>query len=138
MPPHQSDSQADSDTKEIGALLQAYRNALVKSSAEEVIKLYSSDALLMAQGFPIAKSVKEILEWYKNCFQVITLDVVFEIKEIVVVSAEYAFATTTSEGTVKENGSGKVASESNHELFVIQKVDGEWKLARYCFSASKS
>ena len=102
-----------------------------------MIKLYSSDALLMAQGFPIVSSAKDILTWYENCFKAITLDVVFEIKEIVVTSAEYAFATTTSAGTQKDNASGKETHEGNHELFVIQKVDGAWKLARYCFSTTK-
>jgi ketosteroid isomerase-like protein len=90
----------------------------------------------MAQGFPIVSSATDILAWYQNCFKLITLDVVFEIKEVVVVSDEYAFATTTSAGTQKDNASGEVVNEGNHELFVIQKVDGEWKLARYCFSTT--
>ena len=102
-----------------------------------MIKLYTSDALLMAQGFPIVSSKDSIFSWYKQCFQKITLDVVFEIQEIVVTSEEYAFATTTSAGTQKDNSSGKTANEGNHELFIIQKVDGSWKLARYCFSTTK-
>jgi ketosteroid isomerase-like protein len=103
-----------------------------------VIKLYAPDALLMAQAFPIVSSTEDILTWYENCFKVITLDVVFEIKEIVLVSDEYAFATTTSAGTQKDNASGKVTNEGNHELFVIRKVDGSWKIARYCFSTTKA
>jgi len=91
----------------------------------------------MAQGFPIVKSSGDILTWYENCFKNITLDVVFEIQEVVVVSDEYAFATTTSAGTQKDNASGKTTNEGNHELFVIQKVDGSWKIARYCFSTTK-
>lgn len=124
--------------KQISDLLQSYRNALVESSASDVIKLYTPDALLMAQGFPIVSSAEDILTWYENCFKVITLDVVFEIKEVVVVSEEYAFATTTSAGTQKDNASGKVTNEGNHELFVIQKVDGAWKIGRYCFSTTKA
>jgi len=125
------------DTKAISDLLQSYRNALVKSSPDEVIKLYTSDAWLMAQGFPIVSSKDDILTWYKKCFELITLDVEFEVKEVVVTSDEYAFATTTSAGTQKDNASGKVTHEGNHELFIIQKVSGEWKLARYCFSTTK-
>ncbi len=102
-----------------------------------MIKLYTSDALLMAQGFPIVTSAKDILPWYENCFKLITLDVVFEVKEIVITSDKYAFATTTSAGTQKDNASGKTTNEGNHELFIIQKVDGAWKLARYCFSTTK-
>ncbi|OCT52771.1 Ketosteroid isomerase-like protein [Cladophialophora carrionii] len=131
-------STQDTNSKETADLLQSYRNALVKSSASDVIKLYAPDALLMAQGFPIVCSAEDILTWYENCFKNITLDVVFEIKEIMVVSDEYAFATTTSAGTQKDNASGKVTNEGNHELFVIQKVDRSWKIGRYCFSTTKT
>jgi uncharacterized protein (TIGR02246 family) len=126
------------DKGEIAILLQSYRNALVKSSTPDVIKLYAPDALLMAQGFPIVSGKDSIEKWYDNCFEVITLDVEFEVKEIVITSDKFAFATTTSAGTQKDNASGKTSNEGNHELFVIQKVNGEWKLARYCFSTTKS
>ena len=78
-----------------------------------------------------------IENWYEQCFKAITLDVTFEVKELVVVSDKYAFASTTSAGTQKDNSSGKKTQEGNHELFVIQKENDEWKLARYCFSTSK-
>jgi uncharacterized protein (TIGR02246 family) len=126
------------DKQEINDLLQSYRNALVKSSPDEVIKLYTEDAWLMAQGFPIVTSSKDIFTWYQQCFKAITLDVTFAVKEVVVTSDEYAFATTTSAGTQKNNASGKVTNEGNHELFIIQKVNGEWKLARYCFSTTNA
>ena len=92
----------------------------------------------MAQGFPIVQTKDKIETWYDQCFKAITLDVTFEVQEVVVVSDDYAFATTTSAGTQKDNESGKKTQEGNHELFVIQKEDSEWKLARYCFSTTKS
>lgn len=107
-----------------------------------MIKLYapdnslSSNCHLLAQHSPIVSGLDAIRAWYENCFQAITLDVVFDIKEIVLVSDEFAFATTTSQGTQKNNASGAVTREGNHELFVVQKVDEEWKLARYCFSTT--
>ncbi len=100
------------------------------------MKLYTDDSVLMAQNFPSVRSAKDIRTWYDNCFKTITLNVKFDIKEIVITSDEYAFASTTSTGTQKDNRSGKMSHEGNHELFVIQKVDGVWKLARYCFSTT--
>ena len=91
----------------------------------------------MAQGFDIVQGRDNISVWYDQCFKNITLDVTFDIKEVVVVSDEYAFASTTSAGTQKVNATGKTTQEANHELFVIMKEDGSWKLARYCFSAMK-
>lgn len=92
----------------------------------------------MAQGFEIVQGKDNIETWYGKCFELITLDVTFDVKEVVVVSEEYAFASTTSAGKQKDNSSGKTTQEGNHELFVIQKEDGVWKLARYCFSTTKS
>jgi uncharacterized protein (TIGR02246 family) len=126
------------DVQEITGLLQSYRDALVSSSSTAAAKLYTKDAWLSAQGFPIVQGKDNIKTWYDQCFTAITLDVTFDVKEVVVTSDTYAFATTTSEGTQKVNASGSVSQEANHELFVIEKEAGEWKLARYCFSTSKS
>lgn len=125
-----------SDKEAISAVLQGYRNALVKSDTDAVMKLYAEDGVLMAQNFPSVLGAEDIRTWYDACFKTITLNVVFEIKEIVITSDEYAFASTTSAGTQKDNKTGGISKEGNHELFVIQKVKGTWKLARYCFSTT--
>jgi hypothetical protein len=31
---------------------------------------------------------------------------------------------------------GGEAAEANQELFVLKKEEGEWKIARYCFSST--
>ena len=110
----------------------------MKSSVPDIIKLYAPDALLLAQTFPIVSGKDDIEKWYTECFKALSLDVVFDIKEVVVTAEEWAFATTTSAGTQKNHKSGKTTDEGNHESFVIQKVDGKWLLARYCFSTSKA
>ena len=48
-----------------------------------------------------------------------------------------AFAVTNSKGTVKILGNGIVAPEANRELFVFEKVKGEWKIARYMFNKTE-
>lgn len=90
----------------------------------------------MAQDFPSVVGHSAITTWYEECFKLIKLDVEFSIKEVVVTSEKYAFASTTSAGTQKNLASGKVTNEANHQLFVIVKEDGLWKLARYCFSTT--
>ena len=122
--------------KDITTLLQGYRNALVESDTTAVMKLYASDSVLMAQGFASVVGWHDIKAWYAECFKRIALDVEFEVKEVVVTSDTYAFASTTSAGTQKDLDSGAESHEGNHELFVIKKEEGEWKLARYCFSTT--
>lgn len=121
------------DQEAIKATLLAYGKALVAADVSSIVKLYAEDGVTMAQNFPTQVGHDAIHEWYTKCFQMIALDVEFDIKEVVVVSNEYAFARTSSAGTQKVNATGQTSKESNQELFVMQKVGGEWKIARYCF-----
>ncbi|KAK5722493.1 hypothetical protein LTR15_005724 [Elasticomyces elasticus] len=113
--------------------LDAYRNALVASKAEECASLYASDGVIMAQNFVTVVGRDAIKEWYSNCFANIALSVSFDIKEAIVVSEEYGFARTTSAGTQKINKTGETSKEANQELSVMKKVEDQWKIARYCF-----
>ena len=123
-----------SDQEAIKKTLLAYGKALVATDVPTIVKLYSKDGVLMAQNFPTQVGHNAIREWYTQCFKAIALDVEFDIREAVVVSDEYAFARTSSSGTKKVQATGHTSKESNQELFVMQKVGGEWKIARYCFS----
>jgi hypothetical protein len=42
-------------------------------------------------------------------------------------------ARTNSAGRTKINATGAVSPEANQELFLFQKIDGAWEIARYCF-----
>ena len=50
---------------------------------------------------------------------------------------DWAFARTHSAGTTTINATGDQVVEGNQELFVLKKTDdGNWKIARYCFSTT--
>ena len=123
-----------SDQEAIKKSLLAYGKALVAADVPTIVKLYAKDGVTLAQNFPTQVGHDAIREWYTKCFEAIALDVEFDFKEIVVASSEYAFARTSSSGTQKVQATGHTSKESNQELFVMQKVGGEWKIARYCFS----
>jgi uncharacterized protein (TIGR02246 family) len=119
--------------KAIEAVLQGYREALNASSTEQVMKLYADDGIFMPQHFPTIIGSDAIRGAYNQIFSTITLTVDFNIAEVVETGSDWAFARTTSAGKTKDHASGNVSAEANQELFVPQKVDGEWKIARYCF-----
>lgn len=73
---------------------------------------------------------------YDAVFDAIKLDVKFAVVEIRQVAPDWAFARTNSAGTVKIKATGLGGPEANQELFVFQKIDGNWKIARYCFSTT--
>ena len=74
---------------------------------------------------------------YEGVFTAITLDIEFEVDEIALLSKDWAFARTRSEGTVRINATGDTGPEAKQELFLLQRNGaGHWKIARYIFSTT--
>jgi uncharacterized protein (TIGR02246 family) len=119
----------------ITGLLRSYQTALNASSTSSVLELYTSDGVFMAQNFSTAVGTEAIAAAYDKTFAMITLSVDFDIIEIAPMNGEYAFARTASAGKVQFKSGGESA-EANQELFVLRKENGDWKIARYCFSST--
>jgi len=69
-------------------------------------------------------------------FAAIELDVEFRIAEVRQLASDWVLARTNSIGRVTVHATRESAPEANQELFVFQKVGGDWKIARYCFSTT--
>ncbi len=127
---------ADSDNVEIEAALRGYERVLNASDVNGVLKLYTEDGVFMAQHNPSAVGIQQVEAAYTGAFQAIDLNVEFDIVEIEVIADGWAFARTNSSGTTTINATGDKIPEGNQELFVLQKIDGDWKIARYDFSTT--
>jgi len=127
---------ADSDVDQIRGLLKNYERVLNASDFASVLQLYTKDGVFMAQHNPSAVGIDQVGTAYTAVFKAIELNVRFDIVEIEVIAPTWAFARTNSSGTTTINATGKKVSEGNQELFVLQKVDGDWKISRYCFSTT--
>jgi uncharacterized protein (TIGR02246 family) len=124
------------DEEAIAAVLANYQDALGRSDADAVAELFTSDGVLMAQESPSAVGIDAVRQAYGALFGAIALDIRFEIAEVRPLAPEWAFARTTSTGTIEVKATGARLPEANQELFIFQKVDGAWKIARYCFSTT--
>ena len=69
-------------------------------------------------------------------FEAIKLKVKFDVAEVRQIAPDWAIARTNSAGTVTVKTTGGGGPEANQELFVFQKIDDAWKIARYCFSTT--
>lgn len=125
------------DKQKIEALLGDYKKALNTSDAKLVQSLYTKDGVFMPTEAPSGLGSEGILKSYEFVFSQIQLDIEFFIEEIEV-EGNLAFAVTSSKGTVKILANGAVVPEANRELFVFEKVDGVWKIARYMFNKTES
>ncbi len=122
--------------KAIAAVLTKYQDALNQSDTESVMKLYAADGVFMPQHFPSSVGTDAVRKAYGGVFDAITLTVNFKVAEIKQIAPDWAIARTNSAGTVKVNSTGQSGPEANQELFVFQKIEGAWKIARYCFSTT--
>ncbi len=120
----------------IEGLLAAYGQALNASDTEAVMRLYTQDGVFMPQNSPSSVGQAAVRAAYAAVFGAITLAVTFKIAEARELSPDWAFARTNSAGTVTVHGSGESRAEANQELFVLQKLGGEWRIARYCFATT--
>ncbi len=125
---------ADSD--EIEALLKNYERVLNASDVDGILTLYTEDGIFMAPNNPSAVGIEQVEAAYTGAFQAIDLNVEFDIVEIEVISDDWAFARTNSAGMTTIKETGDKVPEGNQELFVLKKVDGDWRIARYSFSTT--
>ena len=121
------------EKQKIEELLGEYQKSLNTSDAKLAQSLYTKDGVFMPTEAPSGIGSENILKSYEFVFSQIQLNIEFFIEEIEV-EGNMAFATTSSKGTVKIHANGVEAPEANRELFVFEKVDGEWKIARYMFN----
>ena len=124
------------DKKQIEELLGNYQKSLNTSDAKLAQSLYTKDGVFMPTEAPSGIGSEGILNSYEFVFSQIQLNIEFFIEEIQV-EGNMAFAVTSSKGTVKIHATGEEGPEANRELFVFEKVDGEWKIARYMFNKTE-
>ncbi len=128
-----ADSMTDTDRREIQTVLDRYEKALNASDVDAVIELYADDGVFMPSSAPTAVGIENVRAAYEHVFTTIKLNIAFTVEEITG-GGSIAFARTGSRGSVTVLADGTTAPEGNRELFVFQKKDGVWKIARYMFN----
>ncbi len=122
--------------QKIETLLSKYEKSLNTSDAKLAQSLYTKDGIFMPTEAPSGIGSEGILKSYEYVFSQIQLNIEFFIEEIEV-EGNMAFAVTSSRGTTLIHATGETIPEANRELFVFEKVDGEWKIARYMFNKTE-
>jgi uncharacterized protein (TIGR02246 family) len=132
----QNNMEQSTEKTSIEKILFSYRDALNASDVSKVLPLYTNDGVFMPSNAPSAIGQEKVKAAYEFVFSQIQLNIEFYIDEIVV-NGDYAFARTTSKGTTLIHANKQTVAEENRELFVLQKTNGQWKIARYMFNKMK-
>ncbi len=120
--------------QEIQNLLTTYQRGLNEGDVDLVRSVYADDAVFIGQPFPTATGKEEIVALYADVFSKLDFNVKFDIQDIEL-SGNLGFLRTRSHGTIVPKGQEPEGGEGNREVFVLKKIDGEWKFYRYIFNA---
>ena len=120
--------------QEIQNLMQTYQRSLNEADVDLVRVVYADDAIFIGQPFPTATGKEEIVALYADVFTKLDFAIQFDVQEIEF-SGDLGFVRTRSHGTIVPKGQNPEGSEGNREIFVVKKIDGEWKFYRYIFNA---
>ncbi|MEI7187775.1 nuclear transport factor 2 family protein [Dickeya dianthicola] len=123
----------------IEAAAVAYLTAFNHADIAAVIATYTDDGVLMAPGMPASVGKDELTVVYNKVFETVGFDMNYEIKEVVLLSSDWAFVRSATEGTETNKATGIVTPAAYQELFLLHKsATGLWQTARYCTSKISS
>jgi ketosteroid isomerase-like protein len=98
-----------------------------------VVANYADDGVLMAPARPAVVGKDMLAKVYPQVFEAVGFDMTYDIKEVVRISAEWAFVRSATEGTETNKATGEVQPAQYQELFVLRRsTGGAWQIARYC------
>ncbi|MEO1379234.1 MAG: nuclear transport factor 2 family protein [Pseudomonadota bacterium] len=126
------------DAGEIADVLRSYEGFVNDGDATGLGSLYTEDAVLLPDRFDVFEGNEAITGFYAFAFSALTLELEFQIDpDDIVVDGGTAYATTSSTGTRFIKEANQTVPEINRELWVFERVDDAWKIARYAFNKSE-
>jgi len=120
----------------VETLVRSYFDALNASDVNKVASLFTADGVLLATGAPTASGNDQVKGTFQYVFDNFKYNLQVTIGDVTV-AGKYAFVSSTSKGTYVVKASGQTAPDEYRELFVIEKVKGDWKIARYMYNRAK-
>lgn len=127
-------SPASSDEAQVRQVVEDYFEALNAGDASRIVALFAEDGEVLPPGAPTAVGRKALQATYD--YVVASTDLELEVSiERTQVLGEVAIVTSTSEGrlTLRSNGT-VLEGQRFRETFVLQKVSGQWRIARYMYN----
>jgi len=125
---------SNSDEVKIRELISEYQIALNNEEIEKIHTLYSDQAIFMPPDIPAINGVEEISLTYEYLFSQFNFELEFDIKEVVV-SENFAYVISNSEGTITLESSETEETSKNQEIFILIKDGDDWKISRYMFNS---
>ena len=124
----------EGDEAKIRELISEYQIALNNEEIEKISTLYSEQAIFMPPDVPAINGVEEIGLTYEYLFSQFDFELEFDIKQVVI-SENFAYVLSNSEGTITLESSGTEETSKNQEIFILIKEGDDWKISKYMFNS---
>jgi len=124
----------EGDEAKIRELISGYQMALNNEEIEKIPTLYSKQAIFMPTDVTAINGVEEIVLTYEYLFSQFDFELEFDIKEVVI-SENFAYVLSNSEGTITLENSDTEETSKNQEIFILIKEGDDWKISRYMFNS---
>ncbi len=123
---------SDDELAAIEARAVSYLTAFNRADAAAVVANFADDGVLMAPARPAVVGKDMLAMVYPEVFEAVGFDMTYDIKEVVRISAEWAFVRSATEGTETLKATGEVQPAQYQELFLLRRsTNGVWQIARY-------
>ena len=124
------------DKAAVEKLIHTYFDALNASDAGKATSLFTENGVLLPQGAPTATGSAQIKGTFNYVFDNFKYSLEVSIAEVTI-QGNYAIVSSTSKGSFVIKAKNETVSDDYRETFVLQKVNGTWKIARYMYNKSK-
>lgn len=114
-------------------IASTYRDALAAGDADAITAAFAEDGVVMPPEGATYRGAEAVKGNYEGIFSAVGLDLQFDIDEVVL-DGDYGFVRSTSDGTATVLADNSSAPEVNRELWIVHKVDGQWKIAFYMYN----
>ncbi len=123
---------ANGDELAIKSVIEAYGDRLRAADVRGVVDLYTATAAVMQPEQETAVGTQQLTAAYQSGFDSLGIDVTFNCEDILA-KGDLAAVRTRSTGTLTMRATGQAIPAKFRELFVLEGVNGEWKIAQYMF-----
>jgi len=113
-----------------------YFDALNASDVNKVVSHFTNDGVLLAPGAPTATGTDQLNGTFQYVFDNFKYTLNVTVGEIII-EGNYAFVSSTSKGSFVIKSTNQKVDDDFRETFIMQKVSGTWKIARYMYNKSK-
>ncbi|HET7657126.1 MAG TPA: nuclear transport factor 2 family protein [Bacillales bacterium] len=118
------------------ASVQSYFDALNQKVPEQMTQLFTDDATLMLNTKKTVIGKDAVKATYELNFANVTYGRVLHIDDVYG-NEDLSIVHTHSTGTVTPNDTGEAKQVLGRELFVLQNINGSWRIRSYIFNHPK-